>query len=218
MPVNFNRAGAVICERLEFEAGKTENIGGVDYYYVYVSNLTDQGVADVASGYGVFSLADGGGTQYTVYLTGVPGDASEYVWDRVRGQIFSLSTDLRYAYYKGYGQLVSTPVCEINLPFTLTSGLNQVWDKITVYQNFWAYSYTFRVQKNLPTSEATITVHNSVDQSRDSFNITIPSVGTVPYSSPMISIPNGICFTDYLTIKGDGKGVNNLVLQLCPEI
>jgi len=217
MPVNWKdgNAGTEVSEKLILT--KTVTIDAVTYYYAYVSNQADESVADAASDYGIRTAADGGGSAKTVYLSDYPTTTDEYMWSRATGRILAKANTTMYAWYKGYGQIRHTPVFTISLPFYMPDETRDLF-KATVYRNFWAHAYSVSILGDTATEATTLAVHNTSDKSGDSFNVTIPGSGTIPYSSTITEIENGICFSDYLLIAGNGKSSGVVTIFLYGEI
>lgn len=216
MPYYFDREGETI-ENEVVHCTQSVSIGGGTYYKGRVSHLTDESVADAASGFGVKDAAFPGGSSLDVYLAQLPSNTSECMWDIQAGHIYTTTSRTVYVKYRGYEMLHGKPIMTVQLPFLLVNGADQIHYVEPLYRPVLIYAYSFIVLGNSPASTATLALHDTADASGSSTNLSL-TTGTAPYFTVITELGTPFKLSDEMAIKGDGVGANVIVINLYGEL
>lgn len=196
----------------------TEVIGVTTYYVDYLSQLSNEGIANaIQTTQGVYTATSKGGTRYTVLLAGVPSTNEVVILTEQGGKVLSTTQTTLYVTYYGLGEYNRTPKKYIRFDGLMTDGTTADHIIDPVLHNFSVSRMTWRTNELasfLPDEAVTLYLNTGIGNTGTSRTL---SLGTVNDSNRQghITLSSSLKFTtgDNFCIYGDGKGIGHLIME-----
>lgn len=217
MPTIWTPSGSLITdEKVEFLL--TETIDGSDYYIGFLSNYPSLAIADSnQTDYGVFTEAGKDGDRKTVLLAGVPADSSEIViLPTHRNKVISLEAIPLYFTYLGCGEIPFRPKIIIDYIYEMENGVDIDHIIRPIARNLTLDYYTWFIGGAvLPNANVTLYLRDSLDGAGNSRTLNFGIVNDSNRYGKLTALSSPFSFntSNFLVIRGDGKGISDLHIE-----